>query len=894
MSNYNNNKDEEKTNKHEEKDKQQELLWCLGLSLLIPVWFGLAPVWYDWFDIKDNGVLFKNLYSIINGQWLVNIPICIIGGYVTFCWCRKIWNDNNIRLYRPILIVIGLVALLVKCGRVNYSKVLWEFDYRMYCVISLAIVLVVMGCKSIKLYIRRHGDECEQSDKNKGFSNDDSNKTLPENLKKYAEVIIKRVLSINNNEQSYAIGITGEWGVGKTTFLEELTRNIGDQADLVNFNPWMCRTPEQVTHDFFASLRKNLSPKYSTLSRSIREYAKYVSSLSLAQHSSIKIDLMQSAKQESLDELKNALSAKFKKLPRPVVVIIDDIDRLERDEVFEVLRLIRNTADLSNMIYLVAYDKEYVTTVLSEKNIKDSSAYLEKIFQVEVHLPKVEDQLIWETLKKEIETQISIDTNISDKDFAKILFDQFKPEEREIILAVLDNYRRAKRFARIFALNTSYLDHQIKGEVKLMDVFWLELLQIYDKRTYDVLANESTRLLYFKEDRFYLRDGILHYSKDNDNNKNEKNKYEGERLWNDESPKILDLLFGKTVVTKKQSVCFIENFNKYFMMSVSPFRLSISEMNQIFVGEVNVEELVKKWLSEKYYSSIAYQFRHVLVNKLNDSELSAFLHGVMTFCIEVIPNNSRYVLEVKRMLIKEHYKPESAKVAHDEIMEWFVAKSNEKTKLLQLGQLLNLLYVTKFYDEEGQIEEEESLVISNQEVESQMENMMRLYLENHPELSALDLMTESSNLAGLFGNCCVVEAANEMEAVYRYKQVVFDLVTTHFAQKKQKPSIKEYDVAYKKMFVKGTPEFNDEKTEYDYWDYMAEELDHKRSEYFGSSYDNKQNSLLNEFKKKCFVQNVVEKTESVCQRKELKPAERCRRKQNRGGQRKKHSKKYIK
>ena len=142
------------------------------------------------------------------------------------------------------------------------------------------------------------------------------------------------------------------------------------------------------------------------------------------------IELSLSIREESLYEKKMDLSDKFLRLSRPVVVFvfIDDIDRLEREEVFEVLRLIRNTADLNNTIYLVAYDKEYVTTVLEEKNIKDAASYLEKIFPVEVHLPKVEDNLIWETLYGDLNCQERFNGR-----FTKSLFARFNNDERALV-----------------------------------------------------------------------------------------------------------------------------------------------------------------------------------------------------------------------------------------------------------------------------------------------------------------------------------------------------------------------------------------------------------------------------------------------------------------------------
>ena len=64
-------------------------------------------------------------------------------------------------------------------------------------------------------------------------------------------------------------------------------------------------------------------------------------------------------------------------IDRPVVIVIDDIDRLEKNELFEVLRLIRNTGNFANLIYVVAYDERYVVEQLSNLGIYNGRLYLE-------------------------------------------------------------------------------------------------------------------------------------------------------------------------------------------------------------------------------------------------------------------------------------------------------------------------------------------------------------------------------------------------------------------------------------------------------------------------------------------------------------------------------------
>lgn len=833
-----------------------EYLWSIALALLIPIWLGIAPAWYGWYAEPENGLWMKAVYRLLDGNVLVNAPICLIIAFVAYRWGKRIWEDWDIRWYRPVLAIISLMVLYYG-SNVEYARVVSCVSYRMLFTIFLSGILLVMLVKGIRRIWRKNqkesseGYEGQSVEKPLGFTDDKTDEdNIPESLKKYAGEIVERLLVTDIKDQSYALGVTGEWGVGKTTFLRELKKKIGDRADIVEFNPWMCGSPEQVTSDFFASLRHQLLGKYSTLSKSIREYAKYVNNVTVAPHPLLSGEAVLPVKQESLFERKRSLSKRFSMLPKPVVVVIDDLDRLERDEVFEVLRLIRNTGDLSNVIYMVAYDKEYVTSVLKEKEIKDATAYLEKIFPVEVHLPKVEDHLVWNTLYKEIKAQSSVGDG-----FADSLFNHLTPDDKELVLKVLDNYRRAKRFARLYMLNMAYLNLQTKNELKLKDVFWLELLQMYDKRTYNVLADEPGVLLFSDGEKYRIKEGV-----GRETVREDKNKYEGEPFWKENTPKILERMFGRYVKTIRQSICFTENYDKFFTLSVSPFRLSVKEMNSLFEPGAKAEELVEKWVTGgKYFSSIAYQFKQVGVNKLNDEQLKAYLHGLLCFNMKVAPYRSTHTWEVKKMLTDERYAKGVDKKAHTIVLAWFDEMMKDDKQLTALSRMLHRLYITETVEPDGNVQWLEPLLISNSEVESLLVSVMKTYLDNHQEATALDVLSEKGAVAYIFANCCVeVKDAMATENYCYYKQVAFDVVTSHFASKEEKPTSEAYEKAMGAMFSVETPVFDNPLDEDAYWDYAGEAYDNKMQEYFGSKYDAKEGSPLTEFRERCFVESKAE------------------------------------
>src|SRR5271156_3062672 len=64
-------------------------------------------------------------------------------------------------------------------------------------------------------------------------------------------------------------------------------------------------------------------------------------------------------------KLQNALA----ELKKPIVVAVDDIDRLSTSEIRDVFKLVRLTASFPNVIYVVAFDRARVETALSEQGV---------------------------------------------------------------------------------------------------------------------------------------------------------------------------------------------------------------------------------------------------------------------------------------------------------------------------------------------------------------------------------------------------------------------------------------------------------------------------------------------------------------------------------------------
>lgn len=823
---------------------------------ILAIWIGVAPEWYSWYTKPGNCQWMKQLYLFLDGRSWVNIPICLITLTYWIPYSTK-WTRIGKDIRGLTIAFVALIFLIYwEGGSVAYAQIIAGFTYRGFITCLLLIPLIL---SSIQIVIRLFKREATtEKDTSGGFSNDDfDDSQISDNLKKYASHILDKLIVTDTRKHSYALGVTGSWGSGKTTFLEVLKSHVKGRAEIVIFNPWMCRTPEQVTLDFFASLRHQLSSTYR-ISKSIKDYARALNGISLTPFLGLSLNI-HAVQGDSLYVKKKKLSDKLSELPKPVIVFIDDLDRLEREEVFEVLRLIRNTADLSNLIYVVAYDKAYVRQVLEQRNIGNALAYLEKIFPIEVCLPKVEKYLIWDVLQSEICAPGSSD------EFVKQLFQDISIEAyQELILLILNTYRRAKRFARIYMLNMTYINRELQLEFNQVDLFWLILLQIHNPRAYEVLVYNPSILLKMVNNRWILKEGIIDEVKKDQSN----NPHMGEGFWTSETHRLLDLLFGWNPKPLQQSVCFVENYDKYFALNISKYKLTFGELNSLLEGNDSPESIVREWVKTKNISSICYHLEDVPTKKLQGEQLKRYLSAILELGV-----GAKTYLYVKSMLFPKKYNTPQSEL-QSIALDWLngVITSGDDSRLVELTRLLNWLYSPRSNERNDEIRS--SIIISNKDILNLLEKAMEQFLGRHPNLTALDIvegfappaqsqlsgehlnlnsldpLDEKRILGTLFWNCCV-QTDEDQET---YIQAVFNVVIKHFSGKYIKPTLLEYQKAYDRAVSEYNLQSNNPQGN-EYESNTNEELRFLHDSYFGTDNRLVGKVFLSRFKSECFSQD---------------------------------------
>ncbi|MDD5213482.1 MAG: P-loop NTPase fold protein [Candidatus Gracilibacteria bacterium] len=232
-------------------------------------------------------------------------------------------------------------------------------------------------------------------------------------------------IKLESLQNSYSIGIVGEWGIGKSGIVNILKNTwLENRSDFIyyEFNPWNFEKKDLIAN-FFDDLSKKLG--IGNIGGLLKSYSSIISSIeSIKSYGFIKDTLSIIIPDKTLDKRKEEINNKLKESNKRIVISIDDLDRCEPDEVIMMLNLIKNLGNFKNIIYLVSYDKENIIRILDEK--KFGKDYLDKIINTEIYVQEAKFQELNSFYNKGLDRIFrniyinSIDNIIEENDLFKI------------------------------------------------------------------------------------------------------------------------------------------------------------------------------------------------------------------------------------------------------------------------------------------------------------------------------------------------------------------------------------------------------------------------------------------------------------------------------------------
>lgn len=358
---------------------------------------------------------------------------------------------------------------------------------------------------------------------------------------------IAGVLSELHPREGRVFAIRGGWGFGKSSLKNLITERLDKRsngADWLDFNPWQWGDGDTIARALFGQIADRLGGEHSkaALARAeaLRRYGAILTGAGaplkeaggsnhlismvltnasvIAIASAIGLNLPTVAKvavvlavlsvgllmlgrvlshlghdrsSEPLEKVREALEFRLRELDRPLVVFVDDIDRLEPEQIRMLLRQVKANANLPNIVFVLLFQPSIVERALDPVADGDGRAFLEKVVQTNFDLPAVPVSIVHRLFGEELSelagTYATEANGFSQTRWGNAFIGCIQP--------LLRNMRDARRLISSIAVHIPLHAAGDVFEVNLVDFLILEALRVFEPDLHEALFRERELVL---------------------------------------------------------------------------------------------------------------------------------------------------------------------------------------------------------------------------------------------------------------------------------------------------------------------------------------------------------------------------------------------------------------
>ncbi|CAI3959218.1 KAP-like [Commensalibacter communis] len=437
--------------------------------------------------------------------------------------------------------------------------------------------------------------------------------------------LVKNIATILDNatirEDCLVLGIHGEWGSGKTSAINLVIKHLKwmqryrpkhikfkilnnlflyktfepDRPSkiketkpcttIIHFSPWLFSNQENLTTAFFHELEKQLDNSWGN----IKAFLKTIAALTLPSLEALfylnpatskmvgnttQLLVKSLQKRPSLEQTKRALNKALKAQKRPLLIIIDDIDRLPADEMRQIFRLVKSVADLPYVTYLLGFDRKIVERALEKDTDPEGPQWIEKIVQGSFDLPLI--------LQPRLELYFIEKLNKQLNDLYKLLFDNIElsfylyPFFNILIYKQLKTPRQVNRL--INSLTLQWM--ATKEFINPFDLIFIETCRLFKPDLYELIKNNKQN--FCGQNRMFL-------------DKLSKLIFTGDSKQDIQSFEICFFSESPYSLMKSKRISSKKYFENYFLYDQNPAFLPVEETEIIdnLLSQNNTEEIIK-------------------------------------------------------------------------------------------------------------------------------------------------------------------------------------------------------------------------------------------------------------------------------------------------------------
>jgi len=303
-------------------------------------------------------------------------------------------------------------------------------------------------------------------------------------------------------------------------------------------------------------------------------------------------------RQHSLEETRDELQQSMAKLERPILIVLDDIDRLTPRELKLVFQLVKSNADFPNLIYLLLFQRDIIEKGIEEGperiSIVKGRDYLEKIVNVGFDLPLIEQCKIDRFIGSKLDHLFGV-AEVSEAEQRRFANLYWGPLQH-----FFHDLRDAKRFLATLDFHLGLFRARGALDVNVVDLLSLEVLRVFEPDVYGQLPTAKSNLTGHSDrmedsERAELQatvDGILEKA-------DAANRDQVRDILKEMFP-LTQVLFGGRSYGggvdeewyRDRRVCHTDVFDRYFLLRVAEGDVSHGDIKRLLDAADDKEHLL--------------------------------------------------------------------------------------------------------------------------------------------------------------------------------------------------------------------------------------------------------------------------------------------------------------
>jgi hypothetical protein len=300
--------------------------------------------------------------------------------------------------------------------------------------------------------------------------------------------IIEGLVSAIVLEQPEVIAVTGAYGEGKTSFLNltvgELKKVEEDDLPvIVRFSPWLAADSNALVLSLLNSIVVEMKKTF-VLPGMGRDAARYARTLlsAVPRAEWLKDFITDPSQEQRID----ALADHIGRTRRRVLVVLDDLDRMEAKELETVFKLLRGSDRLSNITFLCAFAPSELAQILNATRPSQNTAtFIEKFFPVQYALPRIDPSQLRDLFSQRIASVVARFSPSHHDDMSKMIESIWEGGAS----SYFGNLRRIKLFLNAISRSLERIAH----EVNIEDFIRLELIRYIEPNLYEQIFRNPER-----------------------------------------------------------------------------------------------------------------------------------------------------------------------------------------------------------------------------------------------------------------------------------------------------------------------------------------------------------------------------------------------------------------